>query len=125
MQIGYYYLIKLKNIYYKRMTKLALILTMALGFGNTPYENKLTLWPELELKHNFNKIWFTKLGVSARTNPTRLNRMNPKTALWDLKFGYETSKWTFVIGHVSEHGIDIIQMPTESYDYISVRYNLL
>jgi len=105
--------------------KLALILTTALGFSNTLYPNKMTIWPSLELMHPINEKWEFILDSGVRATPTRLNAMNPLSGHWDVGVTYKLGNITFKLGHISEHGIGRTDyIPAESYDYFTIRYEV-
>ncbi len=65
---------------------------------------------------------------SSRTMAKRINQGNPKTALWEVSFGYkaevDNGLLDISIGHQSEHEVGSKDRLTESYDYAKISYRL-
>lgn len=105
--------------------KLALIITTALGFSNTPYPNKLTVWPALQAEKSLSQQWSVVGEFGARTAPSRINSFNPRSAHWDVGITYKVGHITLNLGHRSGHAVNRADSLEESFDYIRVRLDLL
>lgn len=103
------------------MTSVLLTL-ITLGATNTPYPKGFTLIPQARVEHSFSLGAFGAFESSARCLPKNPIRWNPLTAKWTVEAGFR--KWGFEVaaGHTSEHGIDKVQLATESSDYIRLVY---
>lgn len=102
---------------------LDLSLAASLSFYNTPYVNQTTLWPNMTVELQPTKTLYVKSINETRCQPTNWHLWNPIVGLWTIEAGTHLGPITLGIGHQSEHGIDIKQSPTESYDYVIMRYH--
>jgi hypothetical protein len=91
---------------------------------NSPYPHDFTVIPCLEFRYESEKHWYFRQESSARTNPNRIDTMNPITARWLVEGGMSWGGAKIGVGHYSEHGIDREYSATESTDFIRLEYRL-
>lgn len=98
-----------------------------LSIANSPYPDRFTTIPSMEIEMYPVKSGYVSLLSSARCNPVEWNRWNPITALWGVEVGADVRPLSvgdlrLGIGHVSEHGVNVTRGATESHDYLRVEY---
>lgn len=100
----------------------------AFNLANTPYEKKDTQLPYLYVEKSITDNTYFSILNSSRTNATKLDRANPKTALWTVSGGYkfkvDNQVFNFELGHQSEHNVDSKDEFTESYNFVKLSYRV-
>jgi len=100
----------------------------AFSLSNTPYEQKDFQQPYLMVEKSIYEDFYFKSVNSSRTQAISLNKMNPKTAQWEVDFGYKTQIdggcLDVSFGHVSEHEVNGLDKLTESHDQVKISYRL-
>lgn len=107
---------------------LELGITASLSIGNSPWSKKDFQTPYLMVEKSIYDDFYFRSYNSSRTQAVKINMMNPKTALWEVNFGYKTKiengLLDISIGHTSEHEVGAYDKLTESFDQIKVSYRL-
>lgn len=91
--------------------------------ANSPWSSKLQYQqPYMTITQQITNEAFFEFYQSARVNIRSVNFWNPQTALYKFEAGYQLQKFTFAVGHQSEHEIGKKDTLTESYDYLRIKY---
>lgn len=95
-----------------------------LGFYNTPYKRVQTHIPSLTIHNEIAPNYFFEHTSELRMNPVSVGRMNVGQVTWDFKAGFENERFTFALGHQSQHGVDRFDPLAESVNYVQLKYRV-
>lgn len=96
----------------------------AFSLSSVQWQERDTQYPYLYVEKTVTENTFLSVLNSSRTNADKIDRFNPKTALWTVSGGFRFDEFTVEVGHQSEHEVNAFDKRTESYNFLKLKYRI-